>query len=66
MQCFCNFLTIFRVCTVLYDNSSCIIGSVSYIDPPGGADRHGRSHSEPVLCVGGRVGGCRELLSLRQ
>ena len=56
MQCFCNFLTIFRVCTVLYDNSSCIIGSVSYIDPPGGADRHGRSHSGPVLCVWGGAG----------
>ena len=36
--------------TVLYDNSSCLIGSVSCIDPPGGADRHGRSHSEQVLC----------------
>ena len=53
-------LTTFRVYTVLYDNSSCLIGSVSWIDPPGGAEHHGRSHSEPELCV---WGGCRELLS---
>ena len=65
MQCFCNFLTIFRVCTVLYDNSSCIIGSVSYIDPPGGADRHGRSHSGPVLCVWGGVPGASVTASVR-
>ena len=56
-------LTNFRVCAVLYDNSSCLIGSVSCVDPPGGAEHHGRSHSEPVLCV---WGGCRELLSLRE
>ena len=56
-------LIIFRVCAVLYDNSSCLIGSVSCVDPPGGAEHHGRSHSEPVLCV---WGGCRELLSQRE
>ena len=46
---------------MLYDNSSCPIGSVSWVDPPGGADRHGRSHGAPVLCV---WGGWRELQSL--
>ena len=35
----------------MYDNSSCHIGSVSYADPPGGADSYGRSHRGPVLCV---------------
>ena len=58
---FGQFLTIFRVYTVLYDHSSCLIGSVCWVHPPGGADRHGRSHGEPVLRV---WGGWRELLSL--
>ena len=41
------------------NDSSCRIGSVSCVDPPapGGADSHGRSHGEPVLCVWGGVSG---------
>ena len=40
VHCFAPFLTIFRVCTVLHDNCSCRMGSVSCVDPPRGADRH--------------------------
>ena len=62
---FGQFLTNFRVCAVLYDNSSCLIGSVSCVDPPVGAEHHGRSHSEQVLCVWGGVPGAPVTASVR-
>ena len=46
---------------VPYDIVCVPVGEAGWIDPPGGPDDHGRSHSQPVL-----GGGYRELLSLRQ
>ena len=56
LQCtvFAHFLTIFRVRIVLHDNSSPRIGSVSCVDPPGGADATaGRAVSQCGVCVRG-------------
>ena len=40
-------------------------GSVSSADPPGGADRHGRSHNEQVWCVWGGVAEASVVASVR-
>ena len=50
------FLIILCVCIVPYDIICVSVREVGWIDPPGGPDGHGRSHSQPV------GGGYRELL----
>ena len=53
------FLIILCVCIVPYDIICVSVREVGWIDPPGGPDGYGRSHSQPVW-----GGGYRELLSL--